>query len=122
MYPGATPAADAAAVHASNAGDDMASAEVSRNDPCPCGSGDKYKRCCLGKEQVAASGSNMKAPAIMAVVAVAVSVGVAMASNTQTGLAVGGALLLAVGAWAIFRDPPPPKKGNDHPASINFGG
>ena len=23
---------------------------VGRNDPCPCGSGKKYKRCCLGKE------------------------------------------------------------------------
>ena len=22
-----------------------------RNDPCPCGSGKKYKRCCLGKEE-----------------------------------------------------------------------
>jgi len=21
-----------------------------RNDPCPCGSGKKYKKCCLGKE------------------------------------------------------------------------
>ena len=21
---------------------------VSRNDPCPCGSGKKYKKCCLG--------------------------------------------------------------------------
>jgi uncharacterized protein YecA (UPF0149 family) len=21
--------------------------KVSRNDPCPCGSGKKYKRCCL---------------------------------------------------------------------------
>jgi len=21
--------------------------EASRNDPCPCGSGRKYKRCCL---------------------------------------------------------------------------
>jgi len=21
-----------------------------RNDPCPCGSGRKYKKCCLGKE------------------------------------------------------------------------
>ena len=20
-----------------------------RNDPCPCGSGKKYKKCCLGK-------------------------------------------------------------------------
>jgi hypothetical protein len=22
---------------------------IGRNDPCPCGSGQKYKRCCLGK-------------------------------------------------------------------------
>lgn len=25
------------------------SPKVGRNDPCPCGSGQKYKRCCLGK-------------------------------------------------------------------------
>ncbi len=25
--------------------------KVGRNDPCPCGSGKKYKHCCLGKEQ-----------------------------------------------------------------------
>lgn len=24
--------------------------KVGRNDPCPCGSGRKYKRCCLGRE------------------------------------------------------------------------
>ena len=24
--------------------------KVGRNQPCPCGSGDKYKRCCAGKE------------------------------------------------------------------------
>jgi uncharacterized protein YecA (UPF0149 family) len=23
--------------------------DVGRNDPCPCGSGKKFKRCCLGK-------------------------------------------------------------------------
>ncbi len=27
------------------------SVKVGRNDPCPCGSGKKYKNCCLGKEQ-----------------------------------------------------------------------
>jgi hypothetical protein len=25
--------------------------KVGRNDPCPCGSGKKYKKCCSGKEQ-----------------------------------------------------------------------
>ena len=24
-------------------------APVRRNDPCPCGSGKKYKKCCLGE-------------------------------------------------------------------------
>ena len=24
--------------------------KIGRNEPCPCGSGRKYKRCCLGKE------------------------------------------------------------------------
>ena len=29
--------------------DAKASPQAGRNDPCPCGSGKKYKRCCLGK-------------------------------------------------------------------------
>src|SRR5260370_27759918 len=28
-------------------------AKVGRNDPCPCGSGKKYKRCCLEKDETA---------------------------------------------------------------------
>ena len=28
--------------------------KIGRNDPCPCGSGLKYKKCCLGKEKNAA--------------------------------------------------------------------
>jgi hypothetical protein len=27
----------------------MACKKISRNDPCPCGSGKKFKNCCLGK-------------------------------------------------------------------------
>ena len=26
-------------------------AKIGRNSPCPCGSGKKYKRCCLGRPQ-----------------------------------------------------------------------
>lgn len=29
---------------------------IGRNDPCPCGSGKKFKQCCLGKEDSTASG------------------------------------------------------------------
>ena len=30
--------------------DVMASSKVRRNDPCPCGSGRKYKHCCARKQ------------------------------------------------------------------------
>ncbi|MBI1993744.1 MAG: SEC-C domain-containing protein [Deltaproteobacteria bacterium] len=30
-------------------GDADVFSQTGRNDPCPCGSGKKYKRCCLGK-------------------------------------------------------------------------
>jgi SEC-C motif-containing protein len=29
--------------------------KIGRNDPCPCGSGKKYKHCCLGKSSAAAA-------------------------------------------------------------------
>src|SRR5438046_5408903 len=28
-----------------------AGARIGRNDPCPCGSGRKYKRCCLARDE-----------------------------------------------------------------------
>lgn len=28
--------------------------KVGRNDPCPCGSGKKYKKCCLARDEAAA--------------------------------------------------------------------
>ena len=32
--------------------------KVGRNDPCPCGSGKKYKKCCLGKNVVSSETLN----------------------------------------------------------------
>jgi uncharacterized protein YecA (UPF0149 family) len=29
--------------------------KIGRNESCPCGSGQKYKRCCLGKPLAAAA-------------------------------------------------------------------
>lgn len=34
---------------------------VGRNDPCPCGSGDKYKKCCLGKSRSWSTGTLLMA-------------------------------------------------------------
>jgi SWIM/SEC-C metal-binding protein len=31
---------------------------IGRNDPCPCGSGKKYKKCCDGRELAAATGAS----------------------------------------------------------------
>jgi tetratricopeptide (TPR) repeat protein len=38
-------------------------AKPGRNDPCPCGSGNKYKKCCLPKQQVAALEEHAKSQA-----------------------------------------------------------
>jgi len=35
--------------------------KVGRNDPCPCGSGKKYKRCCLGSSSTAAAAAGFTA-------------------------------------------------------------
>jgi len=29
--------------------------KIGRNDPCPCGSGQKYKRCCLPRDEATAA-------------------------------------------------------------------
>lgn len=34
--------------------------KIGRNDPCPCDSGKKYKKCCLGKEQQLSSQGSKK--------------------------------------------------------------
>lgn len=33
--------------------------KIGRNDPCPCGSGQKYKRCCSDKERASAQGQRV---------------------------------------------------------------
>ena len=38
-------------------------AKIGRNDPCPCGSGKKYKRCCLAKDAEAQTQALAAAPA-----------------------------------------------------------
>jgi tetratricopeptide (TPR) repeat protein len=37
-------------------------AKIGRNDPCPCGSGQKYKRCCLPRDEAAAAAERAAAP------------------------------------------------------------
>ena len=37
---------------------------VGRNDPCPCGSGKKYKKCCFGTVRVGSIGPEIALPGI----------------------------------------------------------
>ncbi len=38
----------------------METKTTGRNDPCPCGSGKKYKACCLAKDEAAAREARAK--------------------------------------------------------------
>jgi len=40
-----------AAAHEAAATYRRSAPKIGRNDPCPCGSGRKYKQCCAGKNQ-----------------------------------------------------------------------
>ena len=41
-------------------------AKIGRNDPCPCGSGKKYKKCCLANDEAAARAARPAQPAAAA--------------------------------------------------------
>jgi hypothetical protein len=54
-------------------------AKAGRNDPCPCGSGKKYKRCCEGTQR---SGQNSR---VMVFVVLAILAGAIAAAVTSLG-------------------------------------
>ena len=94
---------------------------IARNDPCPCGSGEKYKKCCLGAGG-AKRQKQLRAAKVALVVVVVAALGVAMAAGSTAGLLTGAIGLVAVGGYVLFTDPPPPKTGGGDPGAINFGG
>ena len=93
---------------------------VSRNAPCPCGSGKKYKRCCL-EETTSEAHSIPRVSKILAglgLVGGVVAYGITNDLNTGGLIAVGG--LVAAGAWAALGNPPS-SKGPGNPAGLGFG-
>ncbi len=94
-------------------------ATIARNDPCPCGSGKKYKHCHLGKS-LEASGPKFILPVILGCLSVILGVYAGFAKSATLGFALGSGGLILVGVIMILRDPPPPGKGGD-PGAINFG-
>ncbi len=98
----------------------MTRSNVSRNDPCPCGSGKKYKQCCLGTR---GSGINRKTVIALAIVGAALVIAAILYATVgkDAAVAVAGLGGLAAGAWLLFTDPPT-SRGSGDPGSISFGG
>jgi hypothetical protein len=95
-------------------------AGISRNAPCPCGSGKKHKHCCEGAPPPQVRRKRAILPVSIVVAGLAAAVFVGMRHDLTTGFAVA----IAGGIFAIlasvFRDPPPPTDRDSHGA-INFG-
>lgn len=93
---------------------------VGRNDPCPCGSGKKYKNCCMHKPKV-----DKRSRAIywgIAGACVVAGVVVGVMTDFRTGFAVGGGSLMLFAIVAGVRKPPPPNPNAGNPAGLDFGG
>ena len=97
-------------------------ADISRNAPCPCGSGNKYKNCHLGKEEeLQPKGKSRSIFLVLATLAVLGLGGlVFMSKGAKAGAAVAAGGLMVVGIAAVILKPPPPGAGGD-PGAINFG-
>jgi len=97
--------------------------EVGRNDLCPCGSGKKYKRCCLGSSADPAATPKVMMPALIAaILGVVAAGGVAMMGEVSDGVVVGIVALLIAGGVYVFTNMPPPSGNSGSPGGINFGG
>jgi len=99
------------------------SKDIGRNDPCPCGSGKKYKRCCLGTQEDPQVTPKNTMPALVVLVLGLVVVVVVLVMSTAGNAALGAvvALMLAGGTY-IFTNMPPPNTNAGSPGGINFGG
>ena len=93
--------------------------DVSRNDPCPCGSGKKYKVCCIG-QRIATPSAKLLPWLAVALALVAGGV-VGYFHGAKAGVSVGGAALVFLGILAVLRDPPASSGGGGGGANIDFG-
>jgi hypothetical protein len=95
-------------------------AQVSRNDPCPCGSGLKYKRCCLGKRPPM-RGRRLLWYVLLFAGIVGAATAVSLLHDLKSGLGVGAGLLLLAGILIVVRGAPPSRGSRGGPSDINFG-
>lgn len=95
--------------------------EISRNAPCPCGSGKKYKHCHLGKEIGMTKGQG-RLLILAAVAAIGAGAwGIAYYFGFRAGGLSALAGYIALGLYLAVRKPPP-SSGRGGAARIDFGG
>ena len=75
--------------------------KVGRNDPCPCGSGKKYKSCCEGKTTAKDALYSKLVPILMgvALVTAAVLIGVALYASAPKDAGAGRVWSVEHGHW-----------------------
>ena len=94
--------------------------QAARNEPCPCGSGKKFKQCCIDKSPEPAT-TRWVIPLIGVFVGIAFGVFMGFRYNISTGFAMGTGLLIIVAIVVAVRSPPPPSGKSGDSAAINFG-
>ncbi|MEM1204573.1 MAG: SEC-C domain-containing protein [Acidobacteriota bacterium] len=92
---------------------------IGRNELCPCGSGLKYKRCCLVTGSVD-DAKRQRTTLIAIVTVVAIALVLAFAVSGQVGAVAGALGGVGVAIW-LWLSAPPPSKGGGDPGAINFG-
>ena len=100
--------------------------KVSRNAPCPCGSGKKYKHCCLGLENtqmgtVAPRVERTRTISILTAIGAALTAAAWYAEDLSLAITVAGASAVLGVGYLIFTNPPPPRKDAGNPAGLDFG-
>ena len=84
--------------------------KTQRNAPCPCGSGKKYKHCCLGID-LDGSGTphakpdHSKAITVIAVIGLAASAGATYVEDLGLGLTVAAASVILGWGFITFSNP-----------------
>ena len=94
---------------------------VSRNAPCPCGSGKKYKHCCYGVEQSVRSKHSRKQLVVLLLLVILMSAGAVWWLGWDTGIRAGVLGVILLGGYMILRNPPGTSGRSDKGANIDFG-
>jgi len=98
--------------------------DIGRNDPCPCGSGKKYKQCHIGKpltEDGEPAKKDYRLVMALAVVAVIVAVAVMVLKDVGAGVIVLIVEAMGIGGYVVLADHPERDPNAKDPGSINFG-